>query len=235
MTSPAPITPTTVAQKLLLELLRDGATHPIDEIRRLTVKLGVEWRDAIRAKHQSPHRIVSVPNDSGVTIGWRMEEPPPPDPPDVRDAPQQTKNPGNPGDKPKTKSALAQEMIVRKAQRMVRDLFELTLEQRSDAPPCPTCRRGMPRSDETRLKAILALLDRALPKVMIGDGASQGPLIVFPAGTRIAVAAGPGSDRLAPVPDVETGLPPVEAVRADRLLDETAETADPNFPEGELA
>jgi len=63
------------------------------------------------------------------------------------------------GPKPSTLAArkLLQENIYQKVQ----DLLELSNAVAKDAPPCPLCQRGMPRSDSFRLSAILAIMDRA--------------------------------------------------------------------------
>lgn len=92
---------------------------------------------------------------------------------------------------PKQRVEAAKKRLQRHSLRNARYLEELTERAARDSEKCPTCKRGMPRAEETRLRAILAALDKAgvgNPKEA-QDETDYGPAIVFPPGTRIAVMA----------------------------------------------
>ena len=93
-------------------------------------------------------------------------------------------------------TSLAKELLRRKAYHKVRALDEMTERDIRGGEPCPTCKRGMPRSEDVRLRAVTAFLDRAgvaAPRGAEEDG-ERGPLIVFPPGTKIAVLAQTSTD-----------------------------------------
>lgn len=96
---------------------------------------------------------------------------------------------------PKLAVQKAKDRLARKSMRYVRGIEELTTRIDKDPTACPTCGRGTKRSEEVRLRALTAALDRAgvvAPRAGDhGDEAPTGPLIVFPAGTRIAILAEP--------------------------------------------
>lgn len=76
---------------------------------------------------------------------------------------------------------------------MVRRLEEMTELALNDGPKCPTCQRGLPRAEDIRLRATIAVLDRAGLAPQRGQealGGASGPVLVFPPGTRIAIEAG---------------------------------------------
>jgi len=62
---------------------------------------------------------------------------------------------------PRSATLAAQRLLRESIYQKVQDLLELSNAVAKDAPPCPLCQRGMPRSDSFRLSAILAILDRA--------------------------------------------------------------------------
>lgn len=88
-------------------------------------------------------------------------------------------------------TAMAAELLRRKAYHKTLALLELTEREQRDAVKCPSCGRGMLRAEETRLRAILAVLDRAgMGAKDKGEGGGEsGPLIVFPPGTKIGIVA----------------------------------------------
>ena len=87
-------------------------------------------------------------------------------------------------------TAMAAELLRRKAYGKTLALLELTEREQRDAVKCPSCGRGMLRAEETRLRAILAVLDRAgMGARDKPEGGESGPLIVFPPGTRIGIVA----------------------------------------------
>ena len=91
---------------------------------------------------------------------------------------------------PKQRVEVAKDRLRRRAPRYVQYLDDLARKASEDAPACPTCGRGTPRSEEVRLRAVVAALDRSgvtPPRSDDGDGAPSGPVIVFPPGTAIAV------------------------------------------------
>ena len=86
----------------------------------------------------------------------------------------------------------AKASLQRNAPRYARYLRQLAEIASDDAEVCPHCKRGTPRSEEIRLKAILAIMDRAgvtPPRPGADMGGDFGPAIVFPPGTQIAVVA----------------------------------------------
>jgi hypothetical protein len=109
-------------------------------------------------------------------------------------------------------TALATELLRRKAYSKTLALLEMTERERRDE-KCPACGRGMLRAEETRLRAILAVLDRAMPATKGGDpGEGSGPLIVFPPGSKIAILAQTGQE--------------AETVAAERARDASIAEAD---------
>jgi len=62
---------------------------------------------------------------------------------------------------PRSATLAAQRLLQENIYQKVQDLLELSNAVAKDAPPCPLCQRGMPRSDSFRLNAIIAILDRA--------------------------------------------------------------------------
>lgn len=94
---------------------------------------------------------------------------------------------------PKTAVQKAKARLQRHAPRTARYLDALTQRvMDEDGVKCPTCGRGTLRSEELRLKAILASLDRAgvtAPRGAGEDPGDPGAAIVFPPGTRIAIMA----------------------------------------------
>lgn len=94
---------------------------------------------------------------------------------------------------PKRTVQEAQERLQRRSLTMVRRLEEMTELALNDGPKCPTCQRGLPRAEDIRLRATLAVLDRAGLAPQRGQEAlsgAGGPVLVFPPGTRIAIEAG---------------------------------------------
>lgn len=55
----------------------------------------------------------------------------------------------------------AHRLLLEQAPESVRGVIELTQPVRGDVQPCPVCGRGMLRPEEIRLKANIAVLDRA--------------------------------------------------------------------------
>lgn len=87
----------------------------------------------------------------------------------------------------------AQERLQRRSLTMVRRLEEMTELALNDGPKCPTCQRGLPRAEDIRLRATIAVLDRAGLAPQRGQealSAAGGPVLVFPPGTRIAIDSG---------------------------------------------
>lgn len=129
--------------------------------------------------------------------------PPPPAPASLGPGPSSGPVPGlTRGDDPKLtklrttvedRVRTASNLIKRRAPTAARYLRDLADTASQDAPKCPACGRGTPRGEELRLKAILALLDRAGVVAPRGgpEDTERGPLIVFPPGTSIAVVAKP--------------------------------------------
>jgi hypothetical protein len=68
---------------------------------------------------------------------------------------------GRPKGFPNKTTREAHRLLREAVEPKVRELIELSNQIAADSPPCPVCRRGMPRSDGFRLNAILAILDRA--------------------------------------------------------------------------
>jgi hypothetical protein len=74
----------------------------------------------------------------------------------------------------------------------MRRLLRLTEVIDRDAKVCLTCGRGGKREDELLLKAIgaaLGIAGLAPGKSQIGTDGGGGPVLVFPAGTKMAVVA----------------------------------------------
>lgn len=103
-------------------------------------------------------------------------------------------SPGSTSTAPRTKRTpdeavdVAKRRLKRHSVRHVRFLEELAERASQDAAPCPTCKRGMPRQEEIRLRAVTEALNKAgivAPKEQ-GDG-WQGPVLVFPEGSRMAI------------------------------------------------
>jgi hypothetical protein len=166
--------------------------------------------------------------------------PPPPDPPVVPEVVAPGPVPGPvPGpssgpvlgltrgddarlDKPKRKVEdlvkTAANLIKRRSPTAARYLRDLADTAAKDAPACPACGRGTPRGEELRLKAVLAILDRAGVVAPRGgvDLPDSGPLIIFPPGTSIAVVAKPPE---MPAVDLiaQPAVPGVRLTRGDRL------------------
>jgi len=91
---------------------------------------------------------------------------------------------------PKEAVEKAKNSLRRRAPRYAQYLDELSRKASEDAVPCPTCGRGTPRSEEVRLRAVVAALDRSgvvAPRGEGDDGVPAGPVIVFPPGTTIGV------------------------------------------------
>lgn len=57
--------------------------------------------------------------------------------------------------------AIARKLLADSVYQKVQELLELSEAVAKDAPPCALCQRGMPRDDDFRLRAIVAILDRA--------------------------------------------------------------------------
>jgi len=117
---------------------------------------------------------------------------------------------------PKRAVEVARDKIRRRAPRYAAYLDELARKASSDAEKCPTCGRGTPRSEDLRLRAVIAALDRGgvvAPKAEGTDGAPSGPVIVFPPGTKMAIIAETGPSEV------------VDAVRITRASDFEAPSA----------
>lgn len=130
----------------------------------------------------------------------------------------------------------AREMLRKRSPSAARYLLEMMNTMMEDAEPCPACKRGMPRDEERRLKAILAVLDRSDVGPSKagggGDAGPDGPIFVFPPGTQMAVVAPPVA---APV---ETGIaralePRLKLTRGDRLESGAAGAAGAVGPIGD--
>lgn len=163
------------AHQLLETVLGDGEPHSQKELQELAVKLSVPWARILKARSESPRRIHTKLEGYPGKMMWRME-------PGVRDVPSPQ---SIVKDRPST-TKVANEILLSKARAMVRKLIELTEEDTGGK--CDKCGRS-PRSDDVRLKAVLAVLDRAGvgSKAQVTD--STGPLIIFPQGTKLAIAA----------------------------------------------
>lgn len=116
---------------------------------------------------------------------------------------------------PEESVALARRILQSRAPSAARRVTTLLEAMDHEAPPCPACKRGSRRDEELILKAAKEVLDRAgvtVPKAAL-DLDVSAPAIVFPPGTRIAIAVGglPAAD----VRQVSRDLP--VAVRADML------------------
>ena len=96
---------------------------------------------------------------------------------------------------PKAVMQRAKDRLARKAVRYVKGIEELSERIDRDPVKCPTCGRGTKRSEEIRLRALTAALDRAgvvAPRSGdAGEMPERGALIVFPPGTRIAILPEP--------------------------------------------
>jgi hypothetical protein len=87
----------------------------------------------------------------------------------------------------------AQARLQRRSLTMVRRLEEMTELALNDGPKCPTCQRGLPRAEDIRLRATLAVLDRAGLAPQRGQEAlsgATGPVLVFPPGSSVSIAVG---------------------------------------------
>lgn len=104
----------------------------------------------------------------------------------------------NPRSKPQEEVRKARERAQRLSLTMVRRLENLTDDVVMKGPKCPTCHRGTLREENLRLKAILGMLTLAAVAGKPGSGdedeAERGPVLVFPPGSRIAVAVTPAAD-----------------------------------------
>jgi len=92
---------------------------------------------------------------------------------------------------PKARVEAARRRMQRHSVRAARVIEDLTESVVRDGAKCPTCGRGSRRAEDIRLRAAIALLDKAgviTPKIAEGEGQS-GPVLVFPEGTRMAVLA----------------------------------------------
>ena len=91
---------------------------------------------------------------------------------------------------PKEHVEVAKNRLRKRAPRYAQYLDDLARKASEDAAPCPTCGRGTPRSEEVRLRAIVAALDRGgvtPPRSNEDDASPSGPLLVFPPGTKIGI------------------------------------------------
>jgi len=113
---------------------------------------------------------------------------------------------------PKVVMQKAKDRLARKSLRYVRGIEELSERIDRDPVKCPTCGRGTKRSEEIRLRALTAALDRAgvvAPRAGdLGDAPERGALIVFPPGTKIAIL---------PEPLASVEAPSGELRRADEV------------------
>jgi hypothetical protein len=128
--------------------------------------------------------------------------------------------PVHPGTDPKEAVKLAATLIQQRTPQLARRLLRLTEAIDREAAACLTCGRGSKREDELLLKALQAALGiagLAPGKVLPGGDGGGGPVLIFPAGTKMAVVAeaidlGPRS--MADVVDGDA----VRVTRADEVV-----------------
>lgn len=124
---------------------------------------------------------------------------------------------------PKRAVEVARDKLRRRQPRYAAYLDELARKASSDAEKCPTCGRGTPRSEDLRLRAILAAMDRGgvvAPKADSANEAPSGPVIVFPPGTKMAIIAESGPDQRPSASEVVA-----DAMRITRATDYEAPSA----------
>lgn len=125
--------------------------------------------------------------------------------------------PVRPDTDPKEAVRIALLQVQQRAPTLVRRLLRLTEVIDRDAKACLTCGRGGKREDELLLKALQAALGivglAGGSKAGVVDMGGNGPMLVFPPGTKMAVmaeVASPGPASMAEVVDA------VSAVRVTR-------------------
>ena len=131
------------------------------------------------------YRVWSLPPGYTLPIGAPLVKPPmkPPEPVRADLIPSKKSC-------PKARVEHAKNRLRLRAPRYVQYLDDLARKASDDATPCPTCGRGTPRSEEVRLRAVVAALDRSgvvPPRGEGDDSVPSGPVIVFPPGTTIGV------------------------------------------------
>lgn len=176
------------------ELADEGAAIGVSKQDLLASYARLHLRKEIRTPDGSkPYEVWALPPDFQPPV----EIPGPPKPVEVVPEPPVTaKKKARDG---KAVVERAKQRLQRNSGAQARYLLELTRRASDDAQKCPTCGRGTPRAEELRLKAVLAVLDRAgvvPPRAGGAEGGESGPVIVFPVGTKIAIAAVPPDEPL---------------------------------------